>query len=355
MRSARNCVYLVIGLAVALTLNVACGPYGGSDDRMNEGAAEGELRAVELPISYSAVTHVAKEKGYIGDEGLDYRVISVPAGPDIISGLRAGGGRSADVGSIAVTPIIVMIGAGDHPVVLATGIESNMRVQLVTFANSGITEDPRTLEEKRVGFVGSTVGEIYLSRLLETVGMTEQDIRSVDGRPADLKSLLLRGDLDAAVLWDPFVAQAQREGRKRMKNDRTWERGEPQVYVDPSLYNLTFNIVAMRSKVEEKRPQIIRFLKACVKAGDFIEEHPDEAQGMLEGWLNLKPGDLSHFMETTSFRVHLDVPQMKEDMRGELQWLRKRAPSTVIPEDLSDFIDPSLLAEIDADRVAIAQ
>lgn len=309
------------------------------------------LEAVELPITYSAVTHVAQAMGFMEEEGLDYRVVSVPAGPDLISALRMRGGRAADVGSIAVTPVVVMVGAGDHPVVLATLIQSNVRVQLVTLSGTGITDDPTSLKGKSVGFVGSTVGHIYLSRLLEKAGMTEEDVKGVNGRPADLRALLLRGDLDAAVLWDPFVTQFKREASDRASRDASWAGGEPRVYVDPDLYDLKFNVVAMKSNIERLRPSLLRFLRACIRGGDFIEGNRDESRQILEQWLNLEPGDLEEFLSTTSFRVGLHVRGMKSDMRAELEWLKRRDGSVRIPDDFTPYIDPSLLEEIDATRI----
>lgn len=344
-------ICFTVVLAVVILQSACDTSSSDSGGSLSESVEKAEIRAVELPISYSAITHIAHVKGYVEEEGLDYRVISVPAGPDIISALRAGGAKAADLGSIAVTPIIVMIGAGDHPVVLATGIESDVQVQLVTFSGTGITDDPATLRGKAIGFVGSTVGEIYLSRLLEKGGLGEADIKAVNGRPADIKALLLRGDIDAAVLWDPFVSQAQREAKLRSETNSNWLGGEPRVYVDPSLYNLTFNVVAMKSKIEQIRPELVKFLRACVRAGDFIEANPEETRRILEEWLNLEDGDLEHFMTTTSFRVHLDAEQMKRDMRAELEWLRSRQPDTIIPDDLSPYIDTSVLSEVDSERV----
>ena len=72
---------------------------------------------------------------------------------------------------------------------------------------------------------------------------------------------------------------------------------------------------------------------------------------MLEQWLNLEKGDLSHFIKTTDFRVHLNVSQIVKDMGDELKWLKKRRPDTIIPDDLSVYIDTSLLKEIDPSRV----
>ncbi len=342
---------LAVSAALLLTISTALLMTRFKRDRATPpvGQPASELRAVELPISYSAVTHLARTMGFVIREGLQYRVHSVPAGPDLINALRVTGSASVDLGSIATTPVAVMIGAGDRPVVLATLIASPAQVRLVALGTSGISADPTSLRGKRVGFVGSTVGEIYLSRLLAKVGMTESDIKGVNARPADLKALLLRGDLDAAVLWDPFIAQVARAAA-------TANRGlPPRVFVETGLYKLTFFLVSMRPTVTARRADLVRFLSACVKAGDAIESNRAQAQRELEVWLGLESGDLKYFVDTTSFRVHLDSKQVIADLRGELEWLRSRQPSTQVPDDLSSYVDQSVLASVDPSRVVFDQ
>ena len=337
-----------IGFSVVLIVALVILLWWTSKDRQAATTADqqsAELKAVELPISYSAVTHIAQSRGLIAEQGLDYRVLSVPAGPDVINALRVEGAGEVGLGSIATTPVAVMIGAGDQPVVLATLITSPAQVRLVTFESSGISADPASLRGKKVGFVGSTVGEIYLSRLLNKADLTEMDIKAVNARPADLKALLLRGDLDAAVLWDPFVAQVTREAAANNAAN------EPKILVDPGLYNLAFYLVAMRRTVDTRRPDLVRFLRACVSAGNAIESDRVAAQKELETWLGLEAGDLKYFLDTTSFKVHLDPDQVISDLNTELEWLRGRQATTQIPSDLSTYIDSSLLASIDASLV----
>lgn len=345
MKTPRRGLGVVVLLAVALAGVVSWRAL--RDDRGAQPVSQTspELKAVELPISYSAVTHLAQSRDLIARQGVDYRVLSVQAGPDVINALRVKGTGAVDVGSIATTPVAVMIGAGDQPVVLATLITSPAQVRLLTFSDSGISADPASLRGKRVGFVGSTVGEIYLSRLLSKAGMTEPDIKAVNGRPADLKALLLRKDLDAAVLWDPFIAQAVRQAAA-MNSGR-----EAKIFVEPGLYNLAFYLVVMRGTVDTRRPDLLRFLKACVIAGDAIESDRAAAQKELEAWLGLEQGDLKYFLDTTSFRVHLDPHQITSDLRAELEWLRARQPTTQIPQDLSPYVDSSLLTSVEAGRV----
>ena len=118
-----------------------------------------------------------------------------------------------------------MIAAGEHPVVLATTMVSTEDVRLLYFTGAGIGADPATLKGKRVGLVKNTVGDIYLSRLLAKAGLNQSDVSVVHARPADLKSLLLSGELDAATLWDPFVTQPIREYRGGVQAARVKDRG----------------------------------------------------------------------------------------------------------------------------------
>ncbi len=315
--------------------------------------AGSSLRFAQLPITYSAVTFLADANGYYRLPSLNYRSFSVPAGPDVVTALRGAGPTSADAGGIAVTPVVTMIGAGDQPVVLATTLTSNSQAKLITFQGLGILKDPATLKGKRIGVVKNTIGEIYLSRLLHKGGLNDTDVTIVNGRPADLRSLLVRGDIDAAVIWDPFIIQAERQYEGLLHEGRVRDRGKPVVFVDPTLYTLAFNIVTTRAKLAVRRVQLTQMLEGTIKAEAFIRAHPKEAQHELEQWLGLKSGDLDDFMATTDFHVYLNVPKMEQWMQEELAWLAKEQPGTVavMPHDFSSFVDASLLKSIDPSRV----
>ena len=344
----RSLQVIILLLTFSLLFVLVSCKKGPTNNKEPETKKPVKLVAVELPITYSTVTHIANAKGFVEKEGLDYEVISVPAGPDIITSLKGGGTKTANVGSIAITPVISMIGAGDHPVVLATALQSNERIQLVTFSDSGITENPSTLKGKKIGVVLGTVGEIYLTRLLSKGSLTDKDVVSVNGRPADLNNLFLRGDLDAIVSWEPWVARAIKAAESKSENT---DVGQPVVYMDPSLYTLRFNIVTTKEKLDKNRDAIVKFLRACVKAGEFISDNPAESRLLVEDWLKMSGTDLDGFFETTSFHVYLNVEEIKKEMLEELMWIKKKQGDILIPDDLSPYIDSSLLKSIDPNLV----
>jgi len=310
------------------------------------------FRFAELPISYSAVTHIAEEQGFFKAQGLNYFAVSVPAGPDVVAVLRNTGPSGATAGGIAVTPVITMIGAGAHPVVLATILDSDEQVQVVTFSRTGITKDANSLRGKRMGVVRNTVGDIYLSRWLAQTGLSEKDLTVVDGRPGDLRSLLADGALDAAILWDPFVSQSIRRYQDVIAKNPSADRGAPTIIVDSTLYHLAFNVVTTKEQLETHRPEILSLLRAVVSGGDYINADPRRSQMLLSQWLKIDTGDLDHFMSTSKFAVHLDVPKMKAWMRTELDWLLTKDPKSLNPDDFSPFIDSTLLKAVNPALVA---
>ena len=335
-----------MGVLVLLAVVGAVWYFGGNAEAP---AQRVELTVAELPISYGAVSHLANELGYYTEEGVTMTVNSVPAGPDVVASLRSPSG--AGFGTIAVTPVVTLIGAGENPIVLATTLTSNEQVQLVTFAKTGITEDPKTLKGKKIGRVRNTVGEIYLSRLLEKGGLKDADVTLVDGRPADLMNLLVKGDIDAAALWDPFVPQAKRSYEEQLAKKAVSDRGTTTIIVDKSLYTLAFNIVTTKEKLESNKAAVEGVIRALIKAEDYIRKDPAGAQTKLEAWLNLQAGDLDHFMQTTSFKVELNVPQMKQWLAGELAWLKGVQDVKDTRTDMAPFIDASFLKSIDSTRV----
>lgn len=308
-----------------------------------------ETRMAELSIAYSAVTRIAEILGFLKAEHAPIIIVPVQAGPDAVGQLRSPTG--SQLATIAVTPVVTLIGAGEHPIVLATTLTSDQQVQLVTFAGNGITDDPKSLRGKKIGRVRNTVGEIYLSRLLEKGGLKASDVELVHGLPADLVNLLVRGELDAAALWDPFPSQVKRRYTDQTGKGQVKDRGEMRVFIDKSLYTLAFNIVTTKQKLVGNEEAVKGLLRALIKVEHHFKTAPHDAQIKLEGWLGLPMGDLDHFMRTTSFRVELDTGRMKQWLGEEMTWLKSVQEVKVSPVDMSPFVDSSLLQAVAPDRV----
>jgi ABC-type nitrate/sulfonate/bicarbonate transport system substrate-binding protein len=310
------------------------------------------LRFAQLPISYSILTHVAETGGYYAQVGLAYELVSAPEDADVIASLRSKTTDAAIAGGISITPVAKMIAAGDAPVIIATTMTSAAHANLLTFAQTGITGDPSTLRGKRIGVTRDTICEIYLSRLLAQTALSESDVIVVTGGPADLQTFLLRGDVDAAIIAGPYKMQIMRKYIQLLSRSRARDRGRLTSYVDPHLCTLAFNIVTTRAKLTANRPALVRMLRALIQAEVHIRAQRSEVQGELAHWLEVWPDDLDHLFETSEFRVALYPAQIRKLLREGLTRLKQRDPKTIVPDDVSPFVDTSLLLEIDTSRVS---
>jgi ABC-type nitrate/sulfonate/bicarbonate transport system substrate-binding protein len=347
----------IAAIAVALAALAGCG--GGAVQEAAPRAATGggagakaaTLRLAELSNTASAMTHLASARGTFAAEGVDVVTVSVPAGPDVVSALRAGWAAGADVGNLAETPIVTMIGAGDEPVVVATTYTTDRYTSIVTFAATGVTGDQRSLKGKKVGLVRTTIGEAYLNRLLAKAGLTIADVATVNARPADLRSMILRGDIDAVALWEPYTTQIKRMYAEQVKSGAARDRGEVKEFVDTSLVLTGLHLVTTRGKLDRDRAGLTRMIRGLIAVEKSLADDPNRAQADLEGWLGLVPGDLGNFIRTSKFRVAIDVPALSRELAAGLAELKAAQPDSRNPSDLTPFIDTSLLREIDPRRV----
>src|SRR5205823_3700088 len=89
----------------------------------------------------------------------------------------------------------------------------------------------------------------------------------VNLNPPDMSAALVKGDIDAYVIWEPFVYNAYKE-----LGEKTAVR-----FLDRDIYTLPFN-VAVRRDFAEQHPDIVqRALRAVIQGEKFINEHPAEA------------------------------------------------------------------------------
>ncbi len=305
-----------------------------------------QLMFGQLRFSSAVLLQLAERNGYIEREGLAYRAVNFPAGPDVLNGLRAISGNNIVAGNASTTPIANWIGAGGKPVIIACVYSSHRHAQVLTFAKTNITVDPQTLKAKRIGLARNTLADVYLETLLSRGSISKRDIVLVGAKPPDLKSMLLRGDLDAAIIWDPFIVQAKREYLEGMKEKKYPDRGELLSLIDPSVYRTRVFVVTSTDHLAKNRASLVKLLRALKNASDSVEEDRIDAQRKTEEWLGLEQGDLTTEFNTAEYRLSLNIPELSSILRTDLEWVSQAFPDAVIPKDLSPYFDASLLREV---------
>jgi sulfonate transport system substrate-binding protein len=175
--------------------------------------------------TYNPVSMVLKEQGLLEKEfakdGISIRWVQTLGSNKALEFLNAG---SIDFGSTAGAAALVSKING-NPIKSIYVYSRPEWTALVTGKDSKIAKI-EDLKGKRVAVTRGTDPHIFLVRALQSVGLSEKDIKPVLLQHPDGKTALIRGDVDAWAGLDPMMAQAEvQDGAKlffRNKDANTW-------------------------------------------------------------------------------------------------------------------------------------
>ena len=136
------------------------------------------------------------------------------------------------------------------------------------------------LRGKRVGYSAGDFGELFVRRMLEQGGLTENDVTLVtiesEAVPESLSDLI-----DAGNTWDPYIGEAIAAGHH-------------VIFTSTDTPGLIADVVVFHASVVEERPEDIRaFVAAWFEAVEYWETHPEEATQMIAKQTGLKPEEIS--------------------------------------------------------------
>ena len=289
--------------------------------------------------AYSAPFFIASEKGFWKAEGLDVTEKYFTSGRLGLDALLAG---SADIITVAETPIMFAGFSGQNVVVVAT-ILSSHDLKVIARRDHKINK-PEDLRGKKVAMLFGATSEYYASLFLAAHGMGFSDIKRVNLNPPDMPVALVRGDIDAYVIWEPFIYNAYRE------------LGEEKAvrFLKRDIYTLPFNMAVRRDFAEQHPDVVQRALRAVLQAEKFISEHPEEAIAITAKKVGIETEVLKAIWGDYEFKVDLS-PQLVEAMKREAQWATtaKLAPSEAAIPDYGQFVDSRPLRAVDPSRVTI--
>ncbi len=139
------------------------------------------------------------------------------AGPVQLEALNVG---SIDFGDVGEAPPIFAQAAG-APLVYAGATVPRPRLEAVIVPKDSPIRAVGDLKGKRVALNKGSNVHYFLARLLQKQGLNYADVQPVFLPPADARAAFERGAIDAWVIWDPFLAAAQKTLDARLLADAT--------------------------------------------------------------------------------------------------------------------------------------
>jgi ABC-type nitrate/sulfonate/bicarbonate transport system substrate-binding protein len=258
--------------------------------------------------------------------------VKVP-GNSGMTNLIAVSGGATDIGTAGeISVAIAALTKAPVRIVASFNEVENMELACVRSIRS-----PTDLAGKRIAVAQGTPSHYYVSLLASKYGLQASQISLVRLGPAEMISALTGGAIDGFVWQEPFLSKA--------------------VAADPNKFHrlaeaglVTTNAVLLASDttIRQKRPALLKSLRALDQACRFIAANPDEATRIGADFSKMDPSVAGDAIKRMRIGLTLNVPELSRKLGSQAQWAIAEGvarPDAVIP-DFSMSLDPSLLQEL---------
>lgn len=168
------------------------------------------------------------------------------AGPVQLEALNVG---SIDFGDVGEAPPIFAQAAGAPLVYVGTTVP-NPRHEAVLVPRGSPLQSVAELKGKKVALNKGSNVQFFLVKLLEKHGLKYSDVQPIFLAPADARAAFERGAVDAWLIWDPFLAAAQKSLDARVLVDATGTVNNRFYYFTSRDY-ASANVDVLRILLEE--------------------------------------------------------------------------------------------------------
>ncbi len=264
-----NKIYGIVGLVILSSITVFALNYNSN----NNVTGNTEPASLKIGIVGAAPTGhlgVSIREGYLKEElakvNANYEVVSSVGPGNPIAELL--GSSSIDISDSGDVPILHTIGAGIDIEIIAIEPWGGSRNSFVVLNGSEIKTINDLKGKKVSGGNGGGNSQLFSHYILKKYGMSpKDDVTWVNLEGADvIKAALINKQVDASVIGITTAATYEREG---------WAKILYDVNQDPEWPGQGINVVRRNYGIEH--PQVVTaFLKAQIRAQEWMKSHPDE-------------------------------------------------------------------------------
>jgi NitT/TauT family transport system substrate-binding protein len=226
--------------------------------------------------------HLAQEKGFFAEEGVEVRLIEFVAVNDT---QRAFEHDKIDGGTFSLFQVLQN----------RDQLTRKMQVPLVIDFSDGADlllarpeiADVRSLRGHRVGVTLSPLDIFFLTRALELHGMSLQDVALVYVRTADMAEALRDGKVDAITAYPPNSTEVENAGIAR------------PIFSSSHIPGEIVDVLALDEAVIRQRPDdVAGVIRAFYRAVRFAQEHPEEAWQIMSARERVTPEEFRAALQT---------------------------------------------------------
>jgi NitT/TauT family transport system substrate-binding protein len=286
---------------------------------------------------FSALTLVAKEKGYFSKHGLNVTIRDYPTGALAINELLSG---RADMAYAA--EFVGVSTSFRSPDLRIIGSTAKSDVIALVIRNDRGVSKPSDLKGKKIAVPKGTAAEFYLGRYLTLNGMDISDVTVNYLAPADLVKSVVSGDSDAAIIWEPYVYQVEQQ---LGQNGTTWPAQGGQRF-----FWVTYTTDDM---IRDRSGVIREYVRALNDAGSFLYSHEPEAKEIVRKRVNMPDDYIDVLWEKNQYVLSLDQGLVLA-MEDEARWMKEaNMTGGDNPPSYLDMISEDAMREVKPSAVTI--
>jgi NitT/TauT family transport system substrate-binding protein len=211
---------IIAATLALLTAATGCGMLGGSDSSSgtsdkSSGAAAGpvekpKIRVGVLPVVDVAPLYQAIEKGYFKEQGLEVEAVAAKSGPEAVTSM-IGGDLDIAFTSYPGAFAAQAKGAGNLKIVADAYAARPGHLMLVATKNSPM-QKPEDAGGKKIAVTSKgSISDLGAMSVLKTKGVDVTKINWVPMGFPDMGPAMQRGDIDGAVVAEPFVTITEKQ------------------------------------------------------------------------------------------------------------------------------------------------
>lgn len=303
---------------------------------------EQELTPLHIGITSSyqgeAATYVALERGFFRDNGLEVTLKSNPSGRVSLKDLFD---ETVQIAHVSETPVLYsLLDTSYYPQttvppfhIFADMVYSNKIQKIIARKDHGIT-DPLDIVGKKVALLkGTQLDYFFDSFLLEhQISKDEFDVINMD--PSQQLDAIQNGEIDVAVLWEPYASFAQNK------------LGDNATNLETDLTYSTLWLSTTLDSYAKSHPEVLKsYLRSIKAAQEYIKEHPEYTQELLSRRTDVPLEVVKSLWTEIDFELSLSE-RMLTLLEDQGRWMIRNNFANKTISDMQQFVNFGPMQEV---------
>ncbi|KRF22548.1 ABC transporter substrate-binding protein [Paenibacillus sp. Soil787] len=250
--------FLMMVLLLIFTVVSGCASKGATSTTTGKSGEPIKLALSPWPGWF--VWYLVKEKGFFEKNGVNVDLVWFPVYSDSLSALASG---KVDANSQTLSDTLAPASKGIKLKAVLVNDNSNGGDGVVVKPSINSLKD---LKGKKVATELGTVDHLLMLTALEKAGLAEKDVAYTNMTVNDAGPAFISGNLDAAVLWEPFLSKAIQEGKGKL------------LFSSKDTPGLIPDLLVFKEEITKNRPEDVKkIINAWFDALDYWKANPEES------------------------------------------------------------------------------